>query len=69
MQAGVEFKQLENQSSHLEKCDDIDITLKLNQISKSAPIKGLRLDEYDPIIIYFKDVNADFMKTIELIIG
>lgn len=63
------FRELEGQISVLDKTEDVDLTTKLIHICKSMPIQGLTLESYDPIIVFFKDVDTDFMKTIELIIG
>lgn len=63
----INFTELDAQCSTLDRNGDIDATLKLNQICESAPIKNLYLDNYQPKIIFFKSVDADFMKTIELI--
>ena len=67
--AHINFSELEIQCATLDRNGDIDATLKLNQICESAPIKNLYLDAYQPTIIFFKSVDATFMKTIELIIG
>lgn len=68
----IDYAQLDAQCSVLDKCSDVDLLLKLDQICRSAPIRQVVADDlsaYEPEIIYFPGVDGVFMKTIELIIG
>lgn len=68
--SSVEFSRLEGQCSYLDKNGDVDAILKLEQICKSAPFRSIAsLERYEPVIVYFDDIDATFMQAIEKIIG
>lgn len=66
--ANIDFTLLEGQCSYLEKNGDVDAVLKLDQICRSVPFRNIDFDQYQPEIIYFTDIDAVFMTTIEKII-
>lgn len=64
----IDFNRLERQICSLKARRNVDAILMLNEICESASFRELNLEQYEAKIVFFNDIDAEFMKTIEKII-
>lgn len=68
---GVDFDGLKRECDQLDKSENVDAELDLDMICRSAPLREIvnLTNNYEPQIVYFADVDFEFMLIVEKIIG